>query len=369
MNTRTPNSTLPWTPPHCPNPNCPFHNPLTPGFRARRCGYHTRLNPPHRVPRFQCRHCRRTFSSQTFATTYWLKRPALLPNVFLATVNGMANRQIARTFHCAPSTVNHLLARIGRHCLLFQRHHCQQASPPGDISIDGLVSFESSQYYPFEHLVAVDNDTSFLLHFADAPLRRSGRMTATQKRRRQELEARFGRPDPKAVQKAAQEVVREALRGAQKATVRSDLHQAYRRALRRVDCQIDHRTTSSQAPRDRHNELFEINALDAFLRHSSANHRRQTLAASKRRQGSTERLAVFTVWRNFVKRRWENRCDQTPAMLRGMVARVLTVKDVLAKRLFVTHYELSERWRDYYWRRVETVVLPVNRRHTLTYAF
>jgi hypothetical protein len=293
----------------------------------------------------------------------------LLPKVFQATVNGMANRQIARAFHCAPSTVNHLLARLGRHCLLFQRHFCLNVSPPADIAIDGLVSFEYSQYYPFEHLVAVDNDTSFLLHFTDAPLRRSGRMTVRQKLRRQELESQFGRPDPKAAEKATFELVSQALLGAQKAVVRSDLHQAYPRALRRVNCQIDHRTTSSKDPRDRHNGLFEINALEAFLRHSSANHRRETLAASKRRQGSSERLAVFVVWRNFVKRRWENKCEQTPAMLRRMVDRVLTASDVLSRRLFVTHIDLGEWWRDYYWRRVQTVVLPVNRRHTLSYAF
>jgi hypothetical protein len=75
------------------------------------------------------------------------------------------------------------------------------------------------------------------------------------------------------------------------------------------------------------------------------------------------------VWRNFVKLRWENRCQHTPAMLRGMVDRVLTVPDILARRLFVTHYALSERWSDYYWRRVETTALPVNRRHRLKYAF
>jgi transposase-like protein len=369
MNTPTPNSMPLLTPPHCPNPICHFHNPLHPGWQFRRCGFHYRIKPPHRVPRFQCRHCRRTFSSQTFHTTYWLKRPELLASVFLATVNGMANRQIARSLHCAPSTVNHLLARIGRHCLLFQRHHCQLASPPVDISIDGLVSFEFSQYYPFEHLVAVDNESSFLLHFADAPLRRSGRMTARQKCRREELEAQFGRPDPKAAEKAAFEVASQSLRGAKKALVRSDLHQAYPRALRRLDCQIDHRTTSSQDYRDRHNALFEVNALDAFLRHSSANHRRETLAASKRRQASSERLAVFAVWRNFVKLRWENKCRQTPAMLRGMVERVLTVPEILSRRLFVTHYELSERWSDYYWRRVETAPLLVNRRHTLSFAF
>ncbi len=369
MNTIPADSTDTWTPPHCPNPNCHFHNPLHHDWRVRRCGYHYRAKPPTRVRRYQCLHCKRTFSTQTFRTTYWLKRPELLAKVFLATVNGMANRQIARTLHCAPSTVNHQLARIGRHCLLFQRHHCLQASPPVDISIDGLVSYETSQYFPFEHLVSVDNDTSFLDHFADVPLRRSGRMTARQKRRRTQLEAQLGRPDPRATEQAAFEVVKETLRGARKARVRSDRHTSYPPALRRVECEIDHQTTSSKDHRDRHNALFEINALDSFLRHSSANHRRETIAASKRRQAASERLSAFMAWRNFVKLRWENKCDHTPAMLRGMTDRVLTVEDVLARRHFVTHIDLGERWRDYYWRRVRTVALRVNSRHTLKYAF
>jgi hypothetical protein len=74
-------------------------------------------------------------------------------------------------FRCAPSTVNRLLARLHRHCLLFQRHFCLDTTPPGDIAIDGLVSYEYSQFFPFEHIVAVDNDTSFIVHFTDAPLR------------------------------------------------------------------------------------------------------------------------------------------------------------------------------------------------------
>lgn len=369
MNTPTPNSMPPWTPPHCPNPNCPFHNPLAQGWRCRRCGFHRRRKPPYRVPRFQCLHCRRSFSSQTFSTSYWLKRPELLRHLFLATCNGMANRQIARTFGCAPSTVTNLLSHLGRHCLLFQRHFCQFASPAVDISLDGLVSYETSQYYPFEHLVSVDNDTSYILHFADIPLRRSGRMTAKQKVQREKLEERHGRPRPRAAQRAAEEVLRESLPPEGQAVVRSDEHQAYERALRRLGRKVDHQQTSSRDYRGRHNGLFEINSLDSFLRHSSANHRRETIAPSKRRQGSTERLAVFTVWRNFVKRRWENGPDVTPAMLRQIVDRVLTVEEILSRRLFVTQVRLSEWWSDYYWRRVQTVVLPVNRQHTLRYAF
>ena len=133
------------------------------------------------------------------AASYWLKRPELLPWIAELAVGGMANRQIARTLRCAPATVDLQLSRLGRHCLLFQRQLPLPPSTCRDIVVDGLVTFEHSQFFPFEILAAVDNDSSFILHFSDAPLRRSGRMTAAQKVKRAKLEARTGRPDPKAV--------------------------------------------------------------------------------------------------------------------------------------------------------------------------
>jgi hypothetical protein len=280
----------------------------------------------------------------------------------------MANRQIARALKCAPATIDNLLARLGRHCLLFHRHLAAKASPFGDIVIDGLVSFEHSQYFPFEHLVAVDHDTSFWIHFTDAPVRRSGTMTAYQKAKRQCLEAVLGRPDPQAVAQALSEVVAVALEGAAQAIVRSDKHRAYTQVLRRAGCTITHRRIDSQAKRNRSNELFEVNCLDLLIRHCEKNHTRETIAFSKRRQGSAERLAVLLVWRNYVKRRFEKRCRKTPAMLRGVVKRALTVKEILCRRLFPSLVALPARWRDYYWRRVVTPVLGVNRRHQLSYA-
>jgi hypothetical protein len=330
--------------------------------------FHRKIKP-HRIQRFQCLHCRRSFSTQTFATSYWLKRPELLPQLFHLTVNGAANRQAARSLKCAPATVDRLLSRLGRHCLLFQRHLTRDMSPLADIAVDGLVSFEFSQYFPFEHLLAVDRTTSFIPYFTEAALRRSGRMTVRQQRRRKQLEQRLGRPDPKAVEKGMRELLEVSLAGAKQAIVCSDEHQAYRRAMRGLKTDITHRQTSSQDVRDRSNELFEINSLDMFLRHSSANHRRETIAFSRRRQRSAERLGVFVVWKNFVKRRWEKRCRRTPGMLRGVVDRVLTVADILRERLFPGLVGLPARWDDYYWGRVQTPVVGVNRRHELTYAF
>jgi transposase-like protein len=358
-----------WTPPHCPNSNCPFHHHIHGRWPFRRRGSFPRKIPPFRVPRFQCTHCGRLFSRQTFSTTYWLRKPRLQAQIFDLSVNGMANRQIARVLGCAPATVDNHLARLGRHCLLFQRHLLAEASPPADIAIDGLSTFESSQYHPFEFLVAVNRENSFIEHFTDAPLRRSGRMTPAQRKRRAELEASYGRPDPKAVQTGMREVLAVTLRGARTATVHSDAHQAYPRAMRGMACEVDHRTISSRAKRDARNPLFEINSLDVFIRHSRADHRRETIAFCRRRQAAVERLAVFVVWKNYVKRRWEKRCWVTPAMLRGVADRVLSTAEILSERIFPGRIPLPRSWEAYYGKRVETSVLGRNRRHELKYAY
>jgi len=332
-------------------------------------GYYYRASEPHKIQRYQCRSCGRAFSAQTFSPTYRLRYPHLLPKVFLNITNGMAARQCARALGCSPSAVDNLLARLARHCMLFHLHMRENASPLVDIAFDGFVSFEHSQYFPFEHPILVDRQTSFFEYFTDAPLRRSGRMTKKQRRKRAQLEKRYGRPDPRAVENAVTELLDFALAGAGEVQAWSDEHQAYPRAIDRTRVPIRHRTVSSRAIRDRENPLFEINSKDMFIRHSLANHRRDTIAFSKRRQGSADRLAIFLVWSNYVKRRWEKRCRQTPAMLRGLTDKPLTVDEVLAERRFPGIVGLPPRWEDYYWRRVQTPVLGRNRRHELKYAF
>ena len=198
-------------PPFCPNANCLYHNALTPGWRFKRAGFFSRLIAPHRVQRFTCLHCRRSFSSQTFAATYWLKRPDLPQRIFMKTVGGMANRQIARDVQAAPSTIDRLIARLGRHCLLLHSQLTAGVRPQGDLVLDGFESFEFSQFHPFHHHLIVEADTSFFWHFADSPLRRKGRMTDAQKRRRDQFEQRLGRPDPRAVEKDVRHLLETVL--------------------------------------------------------------------------------------------------------------------------------------------------------------
>ena len=89
--------------------------------------------------------------------------------------------------------------------------HFPYHPPVEEVVVDGFESFEFSQYYPIHHHVAVEKETDFFLYFTDSELRRNGRMTGTQKKRRQVLEMKLGRPDPKAIEKDMREVLEVVL--------------------------------------------------------------------------------------------------------------------------------------------------------------
>ncbi len=366
-------------PPHCPNSACPHYSP-TPAWRPARDGFFRRPSDGLIFQRFRCPHCSRRFSTRTFQPDYWLKRRDALLDVARLCTEGPGLRQIARILGLSHATVMRLVARAGRHCLLFHREMLA-ASPLTDaIVIDGFESFEFSQFFPMHINLAVQPSSWFIRHFTDSPLRRKGTMTAAQRIRRAELEALLGRPDPKAVELGIFELLRTVLAdppvsGGHEVLIHSDDHPAYHRALVRLRKlpglpNLHHDVTPSTERRTASNPLFPVNLADLLLRHGQANHRRETIAFSKRRQAALERVAVFTVWRNAIKSRRENAPGETAAMAAGVLTRALEWSDVFLRRVFPRREVLPGRWWDYYWGRIRTAALGAHqRRHQLTYAF
>lgn len=358
-----------WVPPHCPNPNCLYFNTLSSTWPFTRKGFYQRQRRPHRIQRFTCLACKRHFSSQTFSTSYWQKRPDVIGRIVLMVVGCMGNRQIARALACSPSTVAHHIARLGRHCLLLQARELASLDRLDEIAIDGFETFEWSQYFPFHHNVAVDVASGYFLYHNDSPLRRKGRMTAQQKARRLALESRLGRPRPDAIEAGMRELLASVLSDRRVLVIRSDDHPAYPRAIADLVGDLSHRITPSKERRDERNPLWEINLLDLMIRHSTAAHKRETIAWAKRRQASIEKLTIFQMWRNYIKRRREKGDRVTPAMRLGLASRPWRVQDLLSGRVFYEKTSLSDRWREYYRRSIETRALSVNRTHELVYAF
>ena len=357
-----------WTPPHCPSRNCPFHNSLLKNWQWRRLGYYRRKAFPQCIRRFQCKHCGVTFSSQTFSTTYWLRRPDIIGKLMNKVTSGACNSQLAFDLGVAPATIDRQIYRLGRHCLLFHAKLMKNKPVLRDIAIDGFVSFEQSQYHPFHFHVAVDRETAFFPYFTDSEVRRSGRMTDAQKAKRAILEKVRGKPDPQAVRKDVRELLAYLTADVAEMIVHSDDHKAYPQAMKGLPCQILHIVTSSKDIRDRLNKLFEINLLDLLIRHAEAEHKRETISYSKRRNCAAYKLAIFLVQRNYVKPKRVRGIKETPAQLIGLCRHRLTVGEIMGRRLFVAQVGLEGRWSQYYWQEVATRALKINRRHDLKYA-
>jgi hypothetical protein len=208
-----------FVPPFCPWPQCRFHLSAA-GWRWVHFGSFIRRCEPRSIPRFRCGHCRRTFSSQTFSTTYYLKRPDIQVPLFYRLLTCSGYRQMAREMRCDPTTVMGQAVRLGRHALLAQHHLRAGAGLQEPLVIDGFESFAYSQYQPLHLNLAMGARSHFTYGFTHSELRRQGKMRASQKRRRAWLEATFGRPDPRAIEQGIVEVLKLAAPQPQSIVVR-----------------------------------------------------------------------------------------------------------------------------------------------------
>jgi len=366
-----------FTPSFCPNEACSFHLPSE-SWRYKLKGWYTVKSNGLRFRRYKCLHCQRSFSTKTFEISYWLHKPELLPLVASMAVICGCLRQIGRELGVSHTTVSRYLSRIGRQCLLHHQSTLEGFEITESIAVDGFETFEYSQYFPVHFHLATGRDSWFIYHFTDSPLRRKGRMTDEQKKRRVEIERQLGRPDPKAIEKDMAELIGTVVSKMHQqhaVAIHCDEHQAYPRSIRRLRRErpalpnITLKTISSKAPRTARNPLFSINRADLLIRHCSANHKRETIAFSKLRQRAAERLATLAVYLNEIKRQREKGPPKSSAMILGVRTQLLTWTDVLSKRLFPGHQNLIGRWKEYYWGQVKTAVFGTRQiSHQLTYA-
>jgi hypothetical protein len=277
-------------------------------------------------------------------------------------------RQIAQEFRVSHTTVQHQVERLGRHCLLLHEQLRPRRAPREPVVLDGFRSFEFGQYWPFD-LNLVVGASHYVYGFNDAELRRSGTMTPAQRHKRAVLESRCGRPDPRATRQSIRELVGRIVPPGGQVEIHSDQHSAYPLALRRLPARaIRHRATSSREARTARNPLFPVNLADLLLRHTGANHKRETIAFSKRRQGALYRAAIWLVWRNYVKSTSERRQDDPPAVRLGILRRRMTVEEILRERQFPWRVELRGWLAGCYFGRIPTRRIRCCREHRLRYA-
>jgi hypothetical protein len=324
---------------------------------------------------------------QTFAFSYYLKRPRLAPGVAAALVAGSAHRQIARSLGCAPQTVTRLAARLGRHALLFNaRALSRLASLDEPVSYDHFETFVYGQDFPLGVGTAVGHRSWFVYDLEPAPHGRRGRLSPRQRIRQRENRARWGDPPRGTYRRSVERLLDRLLPlvpADRPLVLLSDDHPAYAPAVRRHrrGHRVLHRafrnpargpkgSRRTPAARRRDEALFPVDLLHALLRHSNAHHRRETIAFSRRANALLERGHLTALWRNFVKRRSERRPEaETPAMRLGLARGPWTWNRILNRRLFPWRERIPPGWEEVYRREIVTPQVGRNLRHELQNAY
>ena len=363
-------------PQFCPRPDCPDHRP-TRRYRCAKSGSYPRATGPRRrIQRYHCPTCDRGFSMQSFACSYYLKRPELLLPVAAGLVAGSAHRQLARSLGCAPSTVTRLSARIGRHALLLQTLALMRLGRLDEpVVFDHFETFVFSQEDRLGIGIPVGQESLFYYGIDPAPHRRGGKRSA----RKRVLVRPLTPKEPGSVVRSTRRVFQllRSLAGGTPEVV-SDDHPAYRQAAsaglevrRRIYPNPPRGPGSDRAAaRERDRQMFAVDLLSKLWRHTQAHHRRETIAFGRRSNATLERGFLFIVWRNFVKKVSERTGEAiTPAMRLDLVPRPMDWSQVFSQRLFPGRLRLPPGWMKVYRRGWITPAVGRNLPHASVHAF
>jgi len=170
---------------------------LTPGLVRRICDGRV-------VQRFQCKRCKRTFSTQTFRVDRGLRRPSIDFPIFLGLVSKVSQRQLTRKYHCGRDAIARRLERYGKHCRAFHESALSRrgSSTPwdGQFQLDELETYETDRRLkPVTVPLLVQLPSRCILHAAVARFRpenrsvRESRSSSSGSRRKKDTNAAVNR--------------------------------------------------------------------------------------------------------------------------------------------------------------------------------
>ena len=330
-------------PPFCPWPECAAHRKPGRGFH-RHGSYRQPCRARRRIPRFKCRDCLRTCSRQTFSTSYYLKRPSLLPLVARGLAACSAHRQIARSVSCSKTSVTRLAERLGRHALLFHAmgvdRLCGIAEP---IVHDHFETFVARQGQALGVGTAVGSRSWFVYDVDPAPHRGPGRRPD----RAGPNAAAPNEPYVRSIRRTLRRL-KSLVSGLDRLVLIVDGRIDYTLAVRREklgsEIRLEVYPNPKRGPKGtprspealvRDRAMSSVDQLHQLLRHTCADHKRETIAFGRRLESVLSRAHLIAVWKNFIKARSERKPDRsTPAMHLGLARTPWRWERVLAQRLF-----------------------------------
>jgi transposase-like protein len=325
---------LTFVPPRCPHADCGAHRQPPPGF-CTRSGSYTADCHAQPVPRFRCKSCKRSFSRQTFRASRGDRRPDCNVPLLQLLVSGVGLRKAAELLDLDVHTVQRKKQKLGATCQQLHRNLCNKLPEGRAFVLDEEETYEGASIRPLTMPVLIEKEHWFVVATTAGSIRRLA-PPGTRRRQRQDRDelARGARKDRS--HRCVGAVLRQLAHRIETSqlVLRTDQKASYAVLAQAVFGErVRHETTSGLRIRTSFNPLFPINTTLAMTRDNLGRLRRRSWLVTKRAARLRAHLAIFTTYRNYMRRRFNrDGPQQTPAVLLGLLPRQLHPSEVLAWR-------------------------------------
>ncbi len=322
-------------PSFCPYPDCSAHdNP--PAKHFLRHGFYLPRCRPHRVPRFRCKTCSRTYSRQTFRLSYRDHRPHLNLALLRLLTSGVGLRQSSRVLNLSRRCLEMKARKLGVHFRHLNSNLRGQLKEGSVLQLDEIETYEAKRRErPVTFPILIETKSRFTISGESGTLSPRGRMNNSRRRAIDADSRRFGKRKDQ-----SSATVRSTLAKAipmvgslESVIVQSDEKTTYPGLLREAfgEERLEHHTTSSKRARTIQNPLFPINQMEAISRDLLGRLRRESWLVSKKRAFLDLAFQMLMAWKNYVRPRF-NRDRDSPAMFAGLVGRRLRPGELVGWR-------------------------------------
>lgn len=291
-------------PTRCPNPACRFHGGPegaeelygTSRFWTK-MGYYRRRIDRRDVPRYRCRSCGRSFSSQTSQPTYRERRPDVNDMVFRLLCSGVTIRRTARLVGVHRDTVMHKMSRMADRARAIHDENLDSGGIRTSlVQFDELQTFEHTQLKPVSVAVAIRAKTGEIIGIDVAMMSPSGTIARR---------ARERYPHWRDARQGARESVFRSIAKCAKpgAVIRTDACDHYPPIAGRLvpSATVEPHMSPGNGENPAAaglNPMFKLDHLFATLRQDLSRLGRSTWATTKTLAGLYNHLMLYLAWRN-----------------------------------------------------------------------
>lgn len=285
----------------CPNQSCKYSHRTYKRFYHRRGSFFCKWKKQS-VPRYQCKGCKKSFSSSTHRLDYRHKKPYLNKPIFEFYASGMTQRRLAKLMRVNRKTIAAKFIWLARWAEKKHREELAKLQHLTDFQFDEMESFEHTRLKPVSISLAVCSESKKIIGIEVASLSYKGRLASF-------ALSKYGYRED--TSKEAVQRVLESIKstGAQNISISTDEKKSYSKLIAQVLPDSKHyahkieklsmaQRLFRKGRRNENDPLFVLNFTAAKIRHDLSRMARKTWVTTKKANFLQAHLNLYIAYTN-----------------------------------------------------------------------